>query len=103
MRRSFSLALLMAVCCLILDQTSKFWARQNLSLGLTKILFPGFLKLTLTTNTGGAFSLWSGNNSFMSCFVLLFIIGILTWMYHRHKSFQSLKLLEILGSGFLLG
>ncbi len=92
-----------AALVLLADQCAKFWARTHLTTGLLQPFIPGVLRLTLATNTGGAFSLARGNNQLLSWVVLAFILVILLWVYRRERSAQPPETIERVGIGFLLG
>ncbi|MBH8552142.1 lipoprotein signal peptidase [Nostocaceae cyanobacterium CENA357] len=49
-----------AFIAFFLDQITKYWVVQTLSLGETLALLPGIFHITYVTNTGAAFSLLSG-------------------------------------------
>src|SRR6202162_205907 len=47
-----------------LDQLTKWLVRQNIPYGAELPIFPGFCSLVHASNTGAAFSLFTGNNFF---------------------------------------
>ena len=49
-----------AVLAFSLDRLTKYWIVKSLTLGQTLPLLPGIFHLTYVTNTGAAFSLFSG-------------------------------------------
>jgi len=49
-----------ACLAFLLDRLTKYWVVNTFSLGETKPLLPGIFHLTYVTNTGSAFSLFSG-------------------------------------------
>ncbi|KAF3887234.1 MULTISPECIES: signal peptidase II [Nostocales] len=49
-----------AVVAFCLDQLTKYWIVQTFNLGQTQALLPGIFHFTYVTNTGAAFSLFSG-------------------------------------------
>jgi signal peptidase II len=49
-----------ACLAFLLDRLTKYWVVNTFSLGETKPLLPGIFHLTYVTNTGAAFSLFSG-------------------------------------------
>jgi len=63
----------------ILDQLTKWLIIQK---KLHIIFFGGFLRLIASTNTGAAFSLLKGQNSFLM-FVALIVIGFIFYYYPR--------------------
>jgi signal peptidase II len=92
-----------AAICMLLDQSAKTWARSSLIAGSTQQFIPGFLKFTLTTNTGGAFSVGRGNNTLMTVFVIIFVMAIVYWMVNRERSDMPPGVAERIGMGALLG
>ncbi|MBF2006286.1 signal peptidase II [Chlorogloeopsis fritschii PCC 9212] len=55
-----SLFWIAALTVFFLDQLTKYWVAQTFSLGQTLPLLPGIFHFTYVTNTGAAFSLFSG-------------------------------------------
>jgi signal peptidase II len=98
-----SLAVIVGICCFIADQSSKNWAMCNLSQAAYKPFIPGFLRLTLVTNTGGAFGVGCGNNIAMTLLAGAIMIGILGWVLWRERSGQHLSVMQWCGAGFLIG
>lgn len=65
-----------------LDQASKAFAVRSLEPGRPIEIIDGFLRLTLTSNDGGAFGLFRGFGSaiaFLAAVVSVGIIGLLLW------------------------
>ena len=52
--------LLLAALTVLLDQVSKAWALDHLAGGSIRPLLPGLLQLQRVSNTGAAFSLFTG-------------------------------------------
>lgn len=80
------------------DQLSKAWALQALASGPRPFL-PGLLELSLTFNTGAAFSLFSGGGAVLGLVSLAVIVAAVVWLQRQ----ASLPLVRVLGAGFLLG
>jgi len=80
------------------DQLSKAWALQALASGPRPFL-PGLLELSLTFNTGAAFSLFSGGGAVLGLVSLAVIVAAVFWLQRQ----ASLPLVRVLGAGFLLG
>jgi signal peptidase II len=55
------------------------------------------------TNTGGAFSFARGNNLLLEALSALIIFYIILWVVKREQTAKQLKLLELIGVGFLIG
>ena len=95
-RRCLALSLALAVVCL--DQLSKAWALQSLAHG-RRPLIPGVLDLSLTFNTGAAFSLFTGGAQVLGMVSLAVVIGAVVWLLRQ----PSLPLARALGASCLIG
>jgi len=85
-----------------LDLSSKIWARQNLVSGTTVPFLPPLLRLTLSTNTGAAFSMGNNQGFLVGAFATAIFIGISVWFWRRMQSgFDSN--LERFGLAIMLG
>lgn len=80
-RRSVPLILFFAL--LLLDQLVKFWAMANLEEGSLREFLPGLLSLTLTYNTGAAWSLLSGAALPLALGRLAVGVGLLVYLLRR--------------------
>lgn len=89
--------------CIIADQLSKSWALENLVAGQPQTLIPGFLRLTLTSNPGAAFSLGSQNGEIMGALALVLTSLITGWIVKKVISDEPLQVVEQIGMGCLLG
>ncbi|MDX1919694.1 MAG: signal peptidase II [Candidatus Caenarcaniphilales bacterium] len=76
-----------------LDQTTKLWARQNLSFNEPISVVDGILNFRLLFNTGAAFSFLSGKTSFLALFSLLVAGGL---VYFAIKKMATLNLFQLL-------
>jgi len=88
-----------AFIAFFLDQITKYWVVQTLSLEQTVPLLPGIFHLTYVTNTGAAFSLLSGKVEWLrwlSLGVSLVLIGLALFG-------PTLNLWDQLGYGLILG
>jgi signal peptidase II len=97
-RRRF-LALVLAGVLLLLDQLSKAWALQQLSSGEVQAFLPGLLQLRRVSNTGAAWSLFSGNPQILGWISLLVCLGLLLWLLRE----PPMDRWQALAFGFLLG
>lgn len=98
-RRLASLSWLLAAALLLLDQGSKLWALQRLAPGAIQPLLPGLLQLQRVSNTGAAFSMFSGSTQALAVVSLLVALGLVLVLLLRPPSLLS----SALALGFLLG
>lgn len=94
---------LTAAIVIALDAATKFWALQNLHFGESQPFIPGLLKLTLTTNTGGAFGIGRQFKEVMTLLPMLICAGLIYWIYKRESSGQLLSKMEQAGFGMVIG
>ncbi len=87
----------------VADQAAKTWALENLTYRQSSAFLPGFLKLTLTHNTGAAFSVGRDYGSLMGIMAGVLTLVIVIWAIKRIKSDQPPILPEQVGIGFLIG
>ncbi|MBW1679621.1 MAG: signal peptidase II [Deltaproteobacteria bacterium] len=77
---------------IFLDQVSKLWIEQNLTIFQSIQIVQNFFHITYIRNTGGAFGILSGLNS--ACFQKIFIfvalvaIGIIGLLYYKLRAGQ---------------
>ncbi len=88
----------LALVVVLLDQISKVWALQALA-GGPRPFIPGLLDLSLTFNTGAAFSLFSGGATGLGVVSLVVVVAAVVWLQRQ----ASLPLSRLLGAAFLLG
>ena len=88
-----------AIISLVLDQLTKYWVVQNLNLTETQPLLQGVFHLTYVTNTGAAFSLFSGHVEWLRWLSLAVSFGLmgLAWFGGALNTFEQL------GYGLILG
>jgi signal peptidase II len=91
--------LLLAALTLLLDQLSKAWALDHLASGSIRPLLPGLLQLQRVSNTGAAFSLFSGASIQLGVISALVSLGLLVWILWR----PPVGLWNGLALGLLLG
>ncbi|MBD5806696.1 signal peptidase II [Limosilactobacillus walteri] len=82
---------LTAVIILILticDQLLKHWVATTIAIGGTKPLIPGIIELTNLRNTGAAWSLFEGQQTFFTIITIIaiIVIGYFIWHYRRNVS-----------------
>lgn len=97
------LILFVLALCVAADRLSKAWALTNLTHGYPQSFIPGFLRFTLTSNPGAAFSLGSQNGQVMGAVATILTLVILVWIVKRTLSDAPLPAVEQLGMGCLLG
>ena len=66
------------VVVVLLDQATKYAVRSSFYLGESRQIAP-FFQLTYLTNTGIAFSMFQGGNTFFTVFTAFVIIGFGVW------------------------
>lgn len=86
-----------------MDRWSKAWALGNLTLHNSQPFIEGFLKLTLTTNTGAAFSLGSNNFAFMTITAVVLTAALSFWLGSRIARGQAVPILELIGLSCIIG
>jgi signal peptidase II len=88
-----------AIISLVVDQLTKYWVVQNFNLTETQPLLLGVFHLTYITNTGAAFSLFSGQVEWLRWLSLLVSLGLmaLAWFGGVLNTFEQL------GYGLILG
>ncbi len=90
-----------AAVVVLADQLSKLWAARVLPGAGSQPLIPGLLDLYYTTNTGAAFSLFSGSSRLLGLVSLLVALGVAGWILNSGR--RRLPLSRALALGFLLG
>ncbi|MFN7871276.1 MAG: signal peptidase II [Cyanobacteriota bacterium] len=93
------LALLLATLSLLFDQLSKAWALGRLPAGEGQPFLPGLLQLRRVSNTGAAWSLFSGNPQLLGWISLLVSLGLVFWILREPPTDRW----QALAFGFLLG
>ena len=88
----------LALAVVLLDQITKAWALQALAEG-PRPFIPGLLDLSLTFNTGAAFSLFTGGATGLGVVSLAVVVAAVVWLQRQ----SSLPLSRLLGAAFLLG
>lgn len=83
----------------VLDQLTKYWVVQNFSLGETRPIWSGVFHFTYVTNTGAAFSLFTGKVEWLRWLSLAVSLLLMAWAWFG----PAMKSLEQLGYGFILG
>ncbi len=100
---SIVIALITMAAVFALDRLSKSWALSNLQLHNSQPFIDGFLRFTLTTNTGAAFSLGSNNGSFMTITAVVLTAALAAWLGSRIARGQSVPVVELIGLSCIIG
>jgi signal peptidase II len=95
-RRGLAVTLGVAALVLIADQVTKAWAVNSLADGPVDVI-PGVLRLTLTTNTGGAFSLFTDVPWFFAVASVVASAAIVIAARKPRPLWQAIALGAILG------
>lgn len=92
-----------ACACLLIDLSTKSWAREALATTGDMPFIPGFLRFNLVTNTGAAFNLGSGLPIVMTTVASVVTIILMSWVLLEEKKAKSRHGLIDIGAGFLIG
>jgi signal peptidase II len=96
--------LLALVICLFSDLISKNWAHAHLQPGVSQIFLPGFVNLTLTSNTGFAFSIGRGHKALAQIIAAIVYLTLLVVYWQRYFSGNVQRAwIEQLGMSIILG
>lgn len=90
---------ILALVLVVLDQGSKLWALARLPAGEVVPFWPGLLQLRRVSNTGAAFSLFTGSTPALALVSLAVAVGVAVLLVRRPPTL----LLPALALGFLLG
>lgn len=88
-----------AVAVLALDQITKKLVNWLLPLEDEKVIIPGFFKLVHWGNTGAAWSLFTGNNSFLAFIAIMALIIL----YRSRHHFEVHRLMGQIALGLIFG
>jgi len=90
------------ILSLALDLVSKIWARHALRVAESQPFLPPFIRFSLVTNTGAAFSVGSDNGSMVLIMATAVFVLLIFW-YHRRlkRGFESR--LEQYGLAIVIG
>lgn len=100
---SIVIAVVIAAATLSLDRLSKSWALSNLQMHNSQPFIDGFLRFTLTTNTGAAFSLGANNGSFMTITAVVLTAALAVWLGSRIARAQKVPIVELIGLSCIIG
>ena len=82
---------------ILLDQIIKLVVRNTL-MGIGKVIIPNFFYLTGVKNTGGAFSILSGNTILLA-FIGIIVVGLIIYYLSKKK----VNNIELLAYSILIG
>ncbi len=88
--------------CVAIDQWSKFRIARTMQLGANKPLIPGVLDFTYTHNTGAAFSILTGKQTFLIVITAAVMLGMIVYVVRKGKDIflpEKLALALIVGGG----
>lgn len=88
---------------ILFDQIIKFFVRKYLLFEIDKIIIPNFFYLTFSKNTGGAFSIFENNSIILALIGLLFLVGIVFYIYKLEKITFFEKILYGILIGGIIG
>ncbi|MEO1001655.1 MAG: signal peptidase II [Cyanobacteria bacterium J06638_7] len=95
------LCFLLAALVVAADQITKDWATEHLASAAARPLLPGLLELTYTTNTGAAFSLFSGAPRALGVVSVAVGLGVAVWIWRQGRA--AIPAARCLALGLLLG
>ncbi len=87
----------------ILDQVSKSFARDQLTVGQTIKLVPGVLNLTMTKNTGAAFGILSGRQPIFIAVSLVVVAVVLIYLWRQRPTTPLVVIALALVTGGAVG
>ena len=81
---AIGIILILTIC----DQLLKSWVASSIVLGGSKQLIPGIIELTNLRNSGAAWSLFEGQQTFFFFFsiIAIIVIGYFIWQYRKNAS-----------------
>ena len=81
---AIGIILILTIC----DQLLKSWVASSIVLGGSKQLIPGIIELTNLRNSGAAWSIFEGQQTFFTIItiVAIIVIGYFIWQYRKNIS-----------------
>ncbi|AWD62366.1 lipoprotein signal peptidase [Limosilactobacillus reuteri] len=79
---AIGIILILTIC----DQLLKSWVASSIILGGSKQLIPGIIELTNLRNSGAAWSIFEGQQTFFTIItiVAIIVIGYFIWQYRKN-------------------
>ena len=80
------IAIVIILILTICDQLLKSWVASSIVLGGSKQLIPGIIELTNLRNSGAAWSIFEGQQTFFTIItiVAIIVIGYFIWLYRKN-------------------
>ena len=80
------IAIVIMLILTICDQLLKSWVASSIVLGGSKQLIPGIIELTNLRNSGAAWSIFEGQQTFFTIItiVAIIVIGYFIWQYRKN-------------------
>ncbi len=80
------IAIVIILILTICDQLLKSWVASSIVLGGSKQLIPGIIELTNLRNSGAAWSIFEGQQTFFTIItiVAIIVIGYFIWKYRKN-------------------
>lgn len=80
------IAIVIILILTICDQLLKSWVASSIVLGGSKQLIPGIIELTNLRNSGAAWSIFDGQQTFFTIItiVAIIVIGYFIWQYRKN-------------------
>ena len=91
-----------AAACILLDQWSKMRIASAMELGSNLPLIPGILDFTYTHNTGAAFSILTGKQTFLIAVTAAVMIAMIVYVVRKGRSIflpEKIAIALIVGGG----
>lgn len=79
---AIGIILILTIC----DQLLKSWVASSIVLGGSKQLIPGIIELTNLRNSGAAWSIFEGQQTFFTIITIIaiIVIGYFIWLYRKN-------------------
>lgn len=80
------IAIVIILILTICDQLLKSWVASSIVLGGSKQLIPGIIELTNLRNSGAAWSIFEGQQTFFTIITIIaiIVIGYFIWQYQKN-------------------
>lgn len=80
------IAIVIILILTICDQLLKSWVASSIVLGGSKQLIPGIIELTNLRNSGAAWSIFKGQQTFFTIITIIaiIVIGYFIWQYRKN-------------------
>ncbi|WP_283578209.1 signal peptidase II [Limosilactobacillus reuteri] len=80
------IAIVIILILTICDQLLKSWVASSIVLGGSKQLIPGIIELTNLRNSGAAWSIFEGQQTFFTIItiIVIIVIGYFIWQYRKN-------------------